>query len=192
MPSSPTPKTQMTPSSISISLATSCSQSLSSPSCFGNAGDGGDVMDLVDVRGPRPWRRTGAGRAPNRPPPGSVREYAQPDRAGYTRHRHPPAGYRRIGPGGSGDVRPCGRGSNRTSPPAAPFRQRAVVPHLNPASPRVGLAPGQDWDGRIIPMKPLGRHDVGFDQAKQRASAAQTDPTASAMVESAIGTPSRA
>jgi hypothetical protein len=41
-------------------------------------------------------------------------------------------------------------------------------------------------------MKPLGRHDVGFDQAKRGSSAAQTDPTASAMVESAIGTPSRA
>ena len=41
-------------------------------------------------------------------------------------------------------------------------------------------------------MKALGRHDTGFDQAQEGASEAQTDPTASAMVDSAIGPPSRA
>jgi len=43
-----------------------------------------------------------------------------------------------------------------------------VVPDINPASPRVGLALGQHRHGRIVAMKPLGRHDIGFDQAKQR------------------------
>ena len=42
-----------------------------------------------------------------------------------------------------------------------------VVPHVNPASPRVGLSLGQYRHGRIIGMKTLGRHDMGFDQAKQ-------------------------
>jgi hypothetical protein len=38
----------------------------------------------------------------------------------------------------------------RTSPPAAPFRKGPVVPHINPASPRVGLAPDQYWVDHII------------------------------------------
>ena len=45
--------------------------------------------------------------------------------------------------------------------------KRPVVPHINPASPRVGLSLGQDRHGRIIGMKALGRHDMGFDQAQQ-------------------------
>jgi len=46
--------------------------------------------------------------------------------------------------------------------------KRPVVPHVNPASPRVGLAASQDRHGRVIRMKTRGRHDVGFNQAKQR------------------------
>jgi SAM-dependent methyltransferase len=46
--------------------------------------------------------------------------------------------------------------------------KRPIVPDVNPASPRVGLSLGQHRHGRIISMKPLGHHDIGFDQAKQR------------------------
>jgi hypothetical protein len=45
--------------------------------------------------------------------------------------------------------------------------KRPIVPHVNPASSRVGLSLGQDRHGRIIGMEALGRHDMGFDQAKQ-------------------------
>ena len=67
-----------------------------------------------------------------------------------------------------------------------------IVANVDPASPGVGLAFGQNGHGRIIPMKALGRQDMGFHKAPNGISAAQTDPTASAMVDRAIGTPSRA
>jgi hypothetical protein len=38
-----------------------------------------------------------------------------------------------------------------------------VIPDVDPASPRVGLSFGQHWYSRIIGMKPLGRHDMGFN-----------------------------
>ena len=43
-----------------------------------------------------------------------------------------------------------------------------VVPDIDPASPRVGLSHGQDRNGRVIRMKALGRHDMGFNQAKEK------------------------
>src|SRR5437762_12720575 len=43
-----------------------------------------------------------------------------------------------------------------------------IVPHVNPASPGVGLGAGQDRHGRIVRMKALGRHDVSFYEAKLR------------------------
>src|SRR5690349_14101557 len=49
----------------------------------------------------------------------------------------------------------------------SPSAKRPIVPYVNPASPRVGLSLGQDRHRRIIGMKSLGSHDIGFDQAKQ-------------------------
>jgi len=41
-------------------------------------------------------------------------------------------------------------------------------------------------------VQPFGRHDMGLDPPEHRSSAAQPDPTASAIVDRLIGTPSRA
>jgi len=46
--------------------------------------------------------------------------------------------------------------------------ERPVVPHVNPASPRVGLALGQHRHGRIVGMQPPGGHHMGFEAAQQR------------------------
>src|SRR5579863_8781485 len=43
-----------------------------------------------------------------------------------------------------------------------------VVADIDPAPARVSLSLRQHRNGRIISMKPLGRHDVGFDQAQER------------------------
>ena len=45
--------------------------------------------------------------------------------------------------------------------------KRPVVPDVDPAPSRVGLSLGQHRHRRIIGMKALGRHDMGFDQAQQ-------------------------
>jgi hypothetical protein len=41
-------------------------------------------------------------------------------------------------------------------------------------------------------MKPFGCHDMGVDHAQQGIQRRTTEPAASAMVDSAIGTPSKA
>jgi len=43
--------------------------------------------------------------------------------------------------------------------------KRPIVPDIDPATPRVSLALGQDWHNRIIAMKALGRHDMGLHKA---------------------------
>ena len=43
-----------------------------------------------------------------------------------------------------------------------------VIAHVDPTSPGVGLALGQNGHGGIVPMQPLGRHHMGLHQAKDR------------------------
>ena len=43
-----------------------------------------------------------------------------------------------------------------------------VVANVNPASPGVGFAFGENWHGSVVAVQPLGRHDVGFDETQQR------------------------
>jgi hypothetical protein len=56
----------------------------------------------------------------------------------------------------------------------------------------VGLAFGQHRHGRVVAVRALARYDMGLDQRRRGSSAVETAPTASAMVESAIGAPSSA
>ena len=46
--------------------------------------------------------------------------------------------------------------------------ERLVVANINPAPPGIGFALGQNRHGRIVAMQALGRHDMGFDKAKER------------------------
>ncbi len=43
-----------------------------------------------------------------------------------------------------------------------------VVANVDPTSPSVGLARGQNRHGRVIAMEPLGRHHVGLHQPQDR------------------------
>ena len=53
-------------------------------------------------------------------------------------------------------------------------RRRALAPewpivaHINPTSPRIGLAFGQDRHGRIVAMQAFGRHDMRLDESQHR------------------------
>jgi hypothetical protein len=62
------------------------------------------------------------------------------------------------------------------------------------ASSDIALAQGQHGHrGGGVAVEAFGCHDMRFDKAKERierSSDAQTDPTASAIVDSATGTPS--
>ena len=71
---------------------------------------------------------------PTRRLPDRARLASRPDRACCSRHRRPPAGCRHIRPDAPADARPCGRASNRTSPPAARRRQKAGRPEHRSSS----------------------------------------------------------
>jgi len=74
----------------------------------------------------------------------------------------------------------------RRRPDAA---ERLVVANVDPTSTGVGL-PSASTGTVVVAMQPLGatHGSTGEDRRERRA----TDPTASVMVDSAIGTPSRA
>jgi hypothetical protein len=44
----------------------------------------------------------------------------------------------------------------------------SIIPHVDPTSPSVGLALGQDRNGRIVAMQPLGCKNVCFDTLEKR------------------------
>ena len=46
--------------------------------------------------------------------------------------------------------------------------KRPVVANIDPASPRIGLALGQNRDRRVITVQALSRHDMGLDESQQR------------------------
>ena len=70
--------------------------------------------------------------------------------------------------------------------------ERAVVPHIDPASADIGLALGQHRHGGVVAMQALGCHDMGLEPLKSGSSTVQQAPTWSARVERLSGTPSRA
>jgi hypothetical protein len=43
-----------------------------------------------------------------------------------------------------------------------------IVTHIDPTSPRIGLAFGQDRHGRIVAMQAFGRHDMRLDESQHR------------------------
>ena len=70
--------------------------------------------------------------------------------------------------------------------------ERLVIADIDPEPSGVGLAFCQHGHGRVVAVQALGRHDMGLEQAPERIERPQMAPTASAMVDSAIGTPSSA
>jgi hypothetical protein len=62
----------------------------------------------------------------------------------------------------------CGRGSNKTSPPADPDHQTADRRAHNPTSPGIGLALGQNREGRVVAVQAFGGQDMGLDPPEQR------------------------
>ena len=55
--------------------------------------------------------------------------------------------------------------------------KRPVVAHIDPTSPGVGLALGQDRHNGVVAVQPLGAEDVLLDGRISGASTAQQPPT---------------
>ena len=70
--------------------------------------------------------------------------------------------------------------------------ERPIVAHIDPTSPDVGLALGQDRHGGVVAVQALGGKHMGLDAPESGASTAQQPPTWSAKVDRLSGTPSRA
>lgn len=70
-------------------------------------------------------------------------------------------------------------GGRREAHLPAPVRHRqmAVVAHIGPATPDIGLAFGQDGHGRVVTMQSLGGQDVRLATPEQRSSTAHPAPT---------------
>jgi len=52
-----------------------------------------------------------------------------------------------------------------------------IVAHVNPASPGVGLALGQNRHGGVVTLQALGREDMRFNPLSSGGSTAQQAPT---------------
>ena len=142
----------------------------------------------------RPWQRTGAEHEPSTLPQRSDLDFGQAGRVGDTRQMRRPGTVLRSRPNGAVDARLCGRGSNRTSLPAARSHRMACHPGHKPNIGRYRFLPlGQDRHRGVITVQPLGRHNTWASTSRSSGSSAtQLAPTASAIVDRLIGTPSRA
>jgi hypothetical protein len=54
--------------------------------------------------------------------------------------------------------------------------ERAIVAHVNPTSPDIGLALGQHRHGRVVAVQPLGGEDMRFEPAEQRGQHSAAGP----------------
>ena len=55
--------------------------------------------------------------------------------------------------------------------------ERPIVAHIDPTSPGIGLALGQDRHRRVVAVQPLGGEDMRSIRLSSGASTAQQPPT---------------